>query len=202
MAHRSVALLTVSLILAVPGCVPDEAAAPDATVIEITEDRAREIVTSPSGSAYFALLHYRTEAVASAIQRGVQRDRLRRAVEADDRDWLATELFGSVEAGTTYAERLEEARVTFVNAHAEVRQVVENPGTQITACDQPEDRAATLMVASLAAEPTCGSYWQQAKLLVCTAASGAVCGPGSLMRAWGCWCTLCSDNSELADLMC
>lgn len=53
----------------------------------------------------------------------------------------------------------------------------------------------------IADEPVCGSHWQQAKLLACSAAA-SFCGPTALLCGWGCWCMLCGDNSAVADAIC
>lgn len=51
--------------------------------------------------------------------------------------------------------------------------------------------------------PTCGSYWQQAKLLACaTACSFSTGGIGTPLCGWACWCMLCPTNSATADLIC
>ncbi|MEE1945377.1 hypothetical protein VRU48_09675 [Pedobacter sp. KR3-3] len=52
-------------------------------------------------------------------------------------------------------------------------------------------------------DPTCGSYWQQAKLLACmTACSFSTVGVGTPLCGWACWCMLCSKNSATADFIC
>ena len=51
--------------------------------------------------------------------------------------------------------------------------------------------------------PTCGSYWNQAKLLTCAGLCGAsTAGAGAVLCGWACWCWFCDENSEIADVWC
>ena len=51
--------------------------------------------------------------------------------------------------------------------------------------------------------PVCGSYWQQVKLLACAAACSTLTGGvGVALCGWACWCTLCTENSEVYNLLC
>jgi len=50
---------------------------------------------------------------------------------------------------------------------------------------------------------TCGSYWKQVKAVTCAGLCGASTGgAGSVLCLWACWCTFCTENSELADAIC
>jgi hypothetical protein len=51
--------------------------------------------------------------------------------------------------------------------------------------------------------PTCGSWWQQAKLITCAAlCSVSTAGAGTVLCGWACWCMLCPTNSELSKIIC
>jgi hypothetical protein len=52
-------------------------------------------------------------------------------------------------------------------------------------------------------EITCGSYWQQVKLAACASGcSFATAGIGTPLCGWACWCMLCNENSDVADIIC
>ncbi len=56
---------------------------------------------------------------------------------------------------------------------------------------------------SLDYDPTCGSYWQQVKLVACAAlCSASTVGVGTVLCGWACWCMLCPENSALAGVIC
>lgn len=51
--------------------------------------------------------------------------------------------------------------------------------------------------------PTCGSYWNQVKLLGCVAGCSLTTGGlGTAFCGWMCWCTFCNKNSKVATTIC
>ncbi len=51
--------------------------------------------------------------------------------------------------------------------------------------------------------PTCGSWWNQIKLVGCTGlCTATTVGLGAGLCGWGCWCTFCTKNSEVAKVIC
>lgn len=189
----------------------------------LTEQQARAIVASPEAAAVFAVFDEWTYAIQASVDSGMSFQEFKRLVSGEDID-LMVGVFGGHELLDSYMSRKNKAindlsqsfpdlagygpGYEIANGRCEVSDedrlsnmywsmynrsgVRVPPMSEIGVNDDPEGRHPN---------PVCGSYWQQVKLLACAGASGAWCGPGAPLCAWGCWCMLC-PNSPLGDIIC
>jgi len=179
----------------------------------ISEQEARAIISSPEGRVFIAIAQEPRQKAEAAVARGVKARHLRDLADQGDDIELGRILFGNVRAALAYGRRFEAARTRFLSAYPEIA-TLSMDSSDGASCAQDEGAATSpSMVMAMwdeedeepeeydAEPPTCGSYWQQVKLAACAAAA-SWCGPTSLLCAWGCWCMLCSENSDLAEVMC
>ena len=197
------------------GC--DDSLIVEEEVLPLSEERSEAIVTSPEATAFFSLYDEWTDRVEAAVERGVSVSEMQ-ALASQQSDDLNVILFGSQANADMFVERKQGVINRLMKAYPELATVdtegaverceasdpilaqnlVEGLGSRAT---QPSDTVAGEAQARQDG-PVCGSRWQQVKLLACAAVAGATCGPGAALCGWGCWCTLCSENSALADVMC
>jgi hypothetical protein len=187
----------------------------------IAETRAEEIWSSSEVQLVLSLQDTFVARVYAALQAGVPLDTLRAAAHlaASGNDaQLAVLLFGSTQAGAAFATALADARAAAITAFPEVTyarndtdpsECTLRSGTVDSFFDNftiiHSSRLTPLEDAAAQRDrgPVCGSYWKQLKLLGCMGlCSATTAGLGAAFCGWGCWCTLCTTNSALADLMC
>ena len=173
------------------------------------------------------IVSLRTEAleyISEALKRGVTKEELKAAVahgmkESSTASVDALVFAGSDETAKDFRKAIVEANEAFLQKYpvlltldlaseegtcaltpARIDGVIDNVDAILA------DQKASALYKSSGRTPPCGSWWQVAKLLACAATAGVVCAPGGpgglLFCGWGCWCMLCNENSDLADLMC
>jgi len=132
--------------------------------------------------------------------------------------FLAT-LFGSVDEGVSFLENFSLAKKTLFNRFPSLigishelqfdlnesihhffdnlQNIHREMENRLSGYSQKNDDR------EMGSSPTCGSYWQQAKLLACAGlCSASTLSVGTVLCGWACWCMLCKENSSLSEVIC
>jgi hypothetical protein len=211
-SHLAKALLLFGLLLMV-GC--DSTSNLEAPEI-LTAEEAEIIATSANARAVFELYSESLDLLNAAIARGIPAERMGQLYLEGSPEFSQL-VFGSDEVALQWEERRANALNALVKEFPVLKRLAEDGATACPVTDREsikrlfaslESRQSSVgnvepanLSASMAEGPVCGSYWQQAKLLACSAAA-SFCGPTALLCGWGCWCMLCKDNSAIADTFC
>ncbi len=191
--------------------------------IVISEDLSREMWSSPEHEAILSLQKEFIAHVGDAFDRGVTVEDFTRAAKqgaVSGEDPVLNLIFE--ESNTKSAEfmlRFQSANIALIERYPillEVQAVIEQEGCSI---DKDTSDLTTkffenfqavkefsdeVNLASKSSDvPVCGSYWNQVKLLACSAACGAsTVGIGAGLCGWACWCWFCDEESALAEVIC
>ena len=221
MKNVKVLFLAIAMIGFISSCQDqnEELSASD-KLIELSEIESSAIINSTEFQNFISIKNQFIEVVNQTVSNGYDLEELKQlsieSVNSNESDELFTALFGSKEKGLDYLIALENARTQLLNAYPvinKIRDQYAQPSLNSVSVfyetldvinkNRNEMNLSVASVAGRDAEPVCGSYWNQVKLGVCaTGCSFTTGGLGTVFCGWLCWCTFCSQNSELSNAIC
>ncbi len=192
----------------------------------LSEAESYGIVRSEEFQSYVSLRFHFIDLIYIAIQKGHDLETLKKvtieSINTEKNTQFFSVVFGSKQKGLEYINSLEMSRVALYDKYPvlyEVSSQMKSPEVSANFVNMFYDNLETIskerfviqkVSKSRVNDPheysiTCGSYWKQIKLIGCSGVCGLatpVVGPGAFLCVWGCWCTLCNDNSAVAEMMC
>lgn len=158
------------------------------------------------------------DTITNALNRGISLQSIRTAtldaIQNNNYQSIYSLLFSSSQSGDAFFNELVNAKTAFVLQNG---FIMENQQTFTcstcfsTLTDQANyffDNFQTFNSYRYSptgsnSKPTCGSWWNQVKLVACAALCGvSTAGIGAGVCGWGCWCTFCTKNSAVANVIC
>lgn len=134
------------------------------------------------------------------------------AIRDQEPEAFYTVIFNDYCEGEFYVERLTNATKAVYNKFPVLNTITSKGAEELSKgsierfymnISKGELSKSSLENGKKSAEPVCGSYWQQVKLLACaTGCSFVTAGVGTPLCGWACWCMLCTENSMVADVIC
>lgn len=188
----------------------------------LSEQDSKKMILSGEFQTMISFQNQFLDAVDNAVKKGTQLPEIEKlALDAAKGNATAfyTVLFGNERAGAVFFNNYSSAKRSLVNSSPDTRN---HPEVFVckTCYSSQEDQVRFFfknfntfnkyrytgkvdLSSDGKAVPTCGSYWNQFKLLACAAACGAsTAGIGAAVCGWGCWCTFCSQHSSAASVIC
>lgn len=185
--------------------------------IQLSEKESYEIISSKEFIEYFDLRYDFMERAIYLINSGFSAEELTEiclsSIHTGNHDVFYKTFYNSIEEGQEYMLRLNEAHNNLNKKFPVLHQIqTENftytQDVQVVSFFNKLETGYFLGTIEnyntlKSGEVTCGSYWQQVKLAACaTGCSFATAGVATPLCGWACWCMLCNENSEVADLIC
>ena len=195
-------------------------------IFMLSEEASKEIVKSPEFQNVFKLQNEFLDKISNAVNQGIPLESIRTAtidaVENNNNKPVYSMLFSDYQSGENFFNALSEAKNTFREKH---RFIEENKSAfTCSTCSKTLSEEVNFLFNNFqafnnnryipgtssnterAAEPVCGSWWNQVRLGICAVACGVVtvgtAGIATAACGWGCWCTFCTQNSALATVIC
>lgn len=207
--------------------------AEELTTIPLTEQQSLDVLKSPEAQKAILMQNQIIDNIKSAVSNGASMDTIKAAaidaIENKKEDKFLILVFGSVVKGNAFLVELQNARKNFLTKYPLLLKVKDQiTCTQCQGVSKLQvdkffqnfnvyDKVRLPIISSDATyslpkatnamadpnAPTCGSYWQQTKLVVCaTLCSLSTAGVGTALCGWACWCMLCPNDSALSSLIC
>jgi hypothetical protein len=189
----------------------------------LSEEESKQIAQSPEFQNVFSYQNQFLDKIDLAVKKGTPLSVIKKAaveaIQSGNNASAYSILFGTYSEGDDFFKEMANAKKEFLEknptlkANADVilcKTCKQSPEEEISVLFDkfqshntyrfnPQDDIA----GKAAAEPTCGSWWNQIKLAACvTLCSASTVGIGTAACGWGCWCTFCSQNSALASVIC
>jgi hypothetical protein len=189
----------------------------------LSEDQSYGILLSTEFQNFVQKRNDFLDKISTAVNQGTSLDSIKSAalngIQNNDYQQFYTLVFGSNQIGESFFNSYVSARNallqanSFVQEHPEVfscntcnvsladetNYFFNNFGTFNTYRFAP----AAVQTENGLSKPVCGSYWNQIKLGICAGACGATSlGLAAGLCGWGCWCTFCTRNSAVANVIC
>jgi len=182
----------------------------------LSEEESRQIVESPEFQNFSDFRYRFIEIINTALTEGKELSSINRAakeaLETGKDETFFELLFKDTETGEAFINGFVKSKTAFLEKN---KFIEENRDEFIcTTCSQSVVEECDLFFANFRGYrettlnstgniPTCGSYWNQLKLLGCV----SVCGIGTgglatVFCGWSCWCSFCTKSSELSKIIC
>ncbi|RYY83764.1 MAG: hypothetical protein EOO15_20770 [Chitinophagaceae bacterium] len=188
--------------------------------VKLTEAEAEQIVRSEAYQDALAARLAVVDAIYATLKGKSSPDQLQAAFnkmnEGGDAGTFYKALFGSATEGERLVREMAATQAAFLKANANLARWPEAGNCRTCSTDaraqftfllqnigslQAAGSAALATAKTTASIPTCGSWLNQAKVLLC-AAGCSFTGPAQVVCGWACWCEFCHDNSVLAGWIC
>ncbi len=188
---------------------------------ELSEEASLEIVKSTEFQKVVTLQNEFLDKIDRAVKRGTPLDVIQKAflkaVGTNNYEPVYLMLFENVQNGSLFFENLAASKRAFVEANRLYenkqtfscltcsRSVIEEINIFFKFFDVFNENRLVIYTENAAVKslPTCGSWWNQIKLVGCSALCSVTSGGvGAIACVWSCWCSFCTKNSAVANVIC
>ncbi len=190
----------------------------------LTEDSSNQIMLSQEAKNLFKWNNSFLDKIQTKINEGVSLETIKNsmldAAQSNNYTGFYTLLFDDYNTGNLFFNEISNYKqqfrdkYTFVTEHPSLFQCQSCPLTTIDNINYFFNNFGAFSTNRFMnnregveplreAGPVCGSYWNQVLLLGCAAGcSVTTAGFGAGMCGWACWCTFCTRNSSVAEVIC